>query len=216
MRLSIFLLSLPVIGVMGVLPTHTIFGFLGPRFLLMALPPDCTLCLRRRLWALACACSGAVSSALVHPRCVFLRRLQLNKGQCRYVAAIPASCVRPRAVRHRYRRRQGLATSSHRRVSASRNDLRRRVPGGPVLQRNQRSHRRELFDLHLGGLQRLLVSTGELLHAAQDRDDVIDALIPQKQTFVDAQLGGTRGRLRGKGEPDTFKTSHRCLLRRRL
>jgi hypothetical protein len=29
MRLSTFLLSLSLIGVMGVLPTHTIFGFLG-------------------------------------------------------------------------------------------------------------------------------------------------------------------------------------------
>jgi hypothetical protein len=53
MRLSIFLLSLSVIGVMGVLPTHTIFGFLGPRFLVMALPPDYTLGVRRGLRALA-------------------------------------------------------------------------------------------------------------------------------------------------------------------
>jgi len=37
---------------MGVLPTHTIFGFLGSRFLVMALPPDCTLGVRRGLRAL--------------------------------------------------------------------------------------------------------------------------------------------------------------------
>src|ERR1700677_1104458 len=52
MRLSIFLLSWPVIGVMGVLPTQTIFGFLASRFLVMDLPPDCTLCVRRALRAL--------------------------------------------------------------------------------------------------------------------------------------------------------------------
>lgn len=32
------LLCLAVIGVMGVLPTHTTFGFCGPRFLVMAFP----------------------------------------------------------------------------------------------------------------------------------------------------------------------------------
>ncbi len=111
-----FLLSLSVIGVMGGLPTHTIFGFLGPRFLVMALP-------RTALLAVACAssaCRASVSSALVPPRCVFLRRPLLNRGQCRYVAAILASCVLPRAARHRYIRREGLATSSHGRVSVSR------------------------------------------------------------------------------------------------
>src|SRR5271166_4481450 len=77
MRLSIFLLSLSVIGLMGVLPTHTTFGFLGSRFLVMALPPDCTLGVHRGLRALA----GALFLLLfVPPRCVFLRRPLLGKG----------------------------------------------------------------------------------------------------------------------------------------
>src|SRR5271166_5743721 len=95
MRLSIFLLSLSVIGLMGVLPTHTTFGFLGSRFLVMALPPDCTLGVHRGLRALA----GALFLLLfVPPRCVFLRRPLLGKGQCRSVAAIPAFCVLPRGA----------------------------------------------------------------------------------------------------------------------
>src|SRR6266567_2338421 len=85
----------------------------------------------RSPWASG-ACWGAVSSALVPPRCAFLRRPLLNRGQCRYVAAIPASCVLPRAARHRYTRRQGLATFFHRHVSASTDDLRRRVQDRPV------------------------------------------------------------------------------------
>ena len=52
----ISLLSLSVIGVMGVLPTHTTFGFLGPRFLVMALPPDCALGVHCGFPALAGRC----------------------------------------------------------------------------------------------------------------------------------------------------------------
>src|SRR5208337_3631084 len=103
----------------------------------------------RSQWA-AGACWGAVCSALAPPLCVFLRWLLLNRGQCRYVAAIPASCVLPRAARHRYTRRQGLATFFHRRVSASRNDLHLGVPDRPVLRRNQRSRRRGLLRSPLG------------------------------------------------------------------
>src|SRR5262249_10627336 len=73
-----------------------------------------------------------------------------------------------------------------------------------------------LFDLGYGRLQRILFSKWQFFHAAQEGDEVIKALVHQEQAFVEAQLRGMCGRLRGKRGPDTFVISHRCLLRRRL
>ncbi len=62
-----------------------------------------------------------------------------------------------------------------------------------------------LFDLDYGGLQRLLVGKRKLLHAAQDGDDMIDTVVPQEKAFVDAQLRGTCGLLRGNRGTDTLE-----------
>src|SRR6266851_5185903 len=67
-----------------------------------------------------------------------------------------------------------------------------------------------LFDLSHGALHRSLIGKWKLLHASQQRDNMIHALVQQEEAFVDAQLRGTCGQLRGKGGADTFVASHRC------
>src|SRR5580692_11638601 len=71
--------------------------------------------------------------------------------------------------------------------------------------------RTKFFDLSLGVLQCALIK-GQLLQTTQNGEELIHALIPQEQAFVEAELRGTGRGLRGKGGRDTFTTSHRCLL----